>query len=78
MVREFVKERGKSQNSDRLSERKVLPLLKSNPIAVSAKILQQEVIENSLGSGRSQVKVRGNEIKKRGHPMSLLWLHQKA
>ena len=34
-------------------------------IAVSAKMLYQEIIENSLRSGRSQGKVKENESRKR-------------
>ena len=40
---------------------KVSPLLKLNLIAVSARFLSQEAMENSLRSGRSQGKVRENE-----------------
>ena len=46
---------------------KVSPLLKFNLIAVSAKMLYQEVMENSLRLGRSQ----GILSQKRGDPVKV-------
>ena len=52
----------KSRNFDRLSEHESLPLLKFNlMISISAKMLYQEVMENSPRSGRSHGKVRKSE-----------------
>ena len=48
---------------------KGLPILRFNfMIQVSAKMLFQEVGENSLRSGRSQGKVKETKVKKSGHP----------
>ena len=71
MVREKTeseKERGKSGKSHGIltgcPNLEVLPLLKFKLITVSAKMLYQEVMENSLRSGRSPRKVRENESRK--------------
>ena len=60
MVREFDKERGKAWKSRGIltgcPNVNISPLLKFNLTAVSAKLLYQEVMENSLKSGKSQGK----------------------
>ena len=64
-VREFKKERGESEKSHGILTDyptvNVCPLLIFNLVAVFTEMLYSEVMENSLGSGRSH----GNAIRKK-------------
>ena len=75
-IKEFKEKLGKRNKGRKKSGNlisclniKVLPLLRINLIiSVSVKVLRQEVIENSLRSGRTQGKVREKQNRKNGHP----------